>query len=67
MHWHNAGTTSFPARRQYRRAAAAETSHWVAGAMDEKVLQKVAADVRRELEPKLYSTVHEQVHGVNEG
>ncbi|KAG2448959.1 hypothetical protein HYH02_005713 [Chlamydomonas schloesseri] len=54
---------------QFKRAAAAESTHWaaqggggVSGALDEKTLAKVVADVRRDLEPRLFTSVHEQVH-----
>ncbi|EFJ43505.1 hypothetical protein VOLCADRAFT_96272 [Volvox carteri f. nagariensis] len=61
---------------QFKRAAAAETTAWQqtqtqtgsggAGAggllLDERQLERLAADLRRELEPRIYSNVHEQIN-----
>ncbi|KXZ44222.1 hypothetical protein GPECTOR_71g583 [Gonium pectorale] len=51
---------------QFKRAATAESTAWRApgasGALDEALVQRLAADVRREIEPRLASSVHEQVN-----
>ncbi|KAG2501821.1 hypothetical protein HYH03_000320 [Edaphochlamys debaryana] len=52
---------------QFRHAASMESISWRpangagGGVLDEKLLARVAADVRRELEPKLVSSLSEQV------
>ncbi|GIL81323.1 hypothetical protein Vretimale_1124 [Volvox reticuliferus] len=57
---------------QFKRAVAAETTAWQQSQsqshpgdvnhLDEKVLERLAADLRRELEPRIYNNVHEQIN-----
>ncbi|GIL63487.1 hypothetical protein Vafri_17538 [Volvox africanus] len=57
---------------QFKRAVAAETTAWQQSQsqsqsgdvshLDEKVLERLVADLRRELEPRIYSNVHEQIN-----
>ncbi|GLI61059.1 hypothetical protein VaNZ11_003321 [Volvox africanus] len=57
---------------QFKRAVAAETTAWQQSQsqsqpgdvshLDEKVLERLVADLRKELEPRIYSNVHEQIN-----